>query len=43
MRLYDKLIETLRECLETKSKERKKSYDNTSTTQQTELNDKEIK
>ena len=40
--LYDKLIETLSECLETKSKERKKPYDNTSTTQQTELNDKEI-
>jgi hypothetical protein len=40
--LYDKLIETLSECLETKCNERKKPYNNTSTTRQTELNDKEI-
>ncbi len=40
--LYDKLIETLSECLEIKRKERKKSYDDTSTTPHTELNDKEI-
>ncbi|PWU80347.1 MAG: hypothetical protein DLM72_12660 [Candidatus Nitrosopolaris wilkensis] len=40
--LYDKLIETLSECLDTKSKEQKKPYDNTSTRQQSELNDDEI-
>ncbi|MDQ6862456.1 MAG: hypothetical protein M3044_01395 [Thermoproteota archaeon] len=40
--LYDKLVEALSECLETKRKERKQSYNNTSTTQQIELNDKEI-
>src|SRR5207302_3113330 len=40
--LYDKLIETLGECIKTKHQERKKSSNNTSTTQQTELNDNEI-
>jgi hypothetical protein len=39
--LYDKPVEALSECLETKRKERKTSYNNTSTTQQIELNDKD--
>jgi hypothetical protein len=39
-RLYDKLVEALRECLETEGNKRKKSYDNTGT--QTDLDDKEI-
>jgi len=39
-KLYDKLVEALRECLETKGNKRKKSYDNTGA--QTDLDDKEI-
>ena len=39
--LYDKLVEALGDCLETKRKEREKSY-NRGTTQQIDLNDKEI-